>query len=202
VPASQVYGVRRRTWLGAVVPLRHRENQDAGNVGSILRSAAAFGFKQVLALKGTAALWSPKVLRAGMGAHFGLQLIEGLEATKRISDDIQQKSALALKTQHEILEASEKYRSVANRSSLLFFLITDLVKILSYYIYSLAAFQQIFFRGIKIWEMRQKIMMLHDAMCYLKGLVCLRLTRSLEDCGPVHLLDMTLRGIKTNRLRR
>jgi RNA methyltransferase, TrmH family len=53
--------------------------QDAGNVGSILRSAGAFGFRQVLALKGTAALWSPKVLRAGMGAHFGLTLIEGLE---------------------------------------------------------------------------------------------------------------------------
>ena len=50
--------------------------QDAGNVGSILRSAAAFGFKQVVALSGTAALWSPKVLRAGMGAHFGLRLVE------------------------------------------------------------------------------------------------------------------------------
>ena len=53
--------------------------QDAGNVGSILRSAAAFGFGQVLALKGTAALWAPKVLRAGMGAHFGLRLIESAE---------------------------------------------------------------------------------------------------------------------------
>jgi TrmH family RNA methyltransferase len=53
--------------------------QDAGNVGSILRSAAAFGFAQVIALKGTAALWSPKVLRAGMGAHFGLRLVEGAE---------------------------------------------------------------------------------------------------------------------------
>jgi len=52
--------------------------QDAGNVGSIVRSAAALGVAQVLALKGTAALWSPKVLRAGMGAHFGLQLREGL----------------------------------------------------------------------------------------------------------------------------
>ena len=51
--------------------------QDAGNVGSILRSAAAFGFKQVVALQETAALWSPKVLRAGMGAHFGLLLHEG-----------------------------------------------------------------------------------------------------------------------------
>jgi TrmH family RNA methyltransferase len=50
--------------------------QDAGNVGSILRSAAAFGFRQVVAVKGTAALWSPKVLRAGMGAHFALDLIE------------------------------------------------------------------------------------------------------------------------------
>lgn len=53
--------------------------QDAGNVGTILRSAGAFGFRQVLAMKGTAALWSPKVLRAGMGAHFGLRLVEGLE---------------------------------------------------------------------------------------------------------------------------
>ena len=53
--------------------------QDAGNVGAILRSAAAFGFTQVLALKGTVALWSNKVLRAGMGAHFGLHLVEGIE---------------------------------------------------------------------------------------------------------------------------
>jgi TrmH family RNA methyltransferase len=52
--------------------------QDAGNVGNILRSAAAFGFTQIIAIKGTAALWSPKVLRAGMGAHFGLQLVEAV----------------------------------------------------------------------------------------------------------------------------
>jgi TrmH family RNA methyltransferase len=58
--------------------------QDAGNVGSILRSAGAFGVRQVLALKGTVALWSPKVVRAGMGAHFGLRLVEGLGA-----DDLQ-----------------------------------------------------------------------------------------------------------------
>jgi TrmH family RNA methyltransferase len=53
--------------------------QDAGNVGSILRSAAALGVRQVLARKGTAALWSPKVLRAGMGAHFALNLVEQLD---------------------------------------------------------------------------------------------------------------------------
>lgn len=53
--------------------------QDAGNVGTVLRLASAFGFEQVLALKGTAALWSPKVLRAGMGAHWALNLVEALE---------------------------------------------------------------------------------------------------------------------------
>lgn len=54
--------------------------QDPGNVGSILRSAAAFGFDQVVALKETAALWSPKVVRAGMGAQFRLHLIEVADA--------------------------------------------------------------------------------------------------------------------------
>ena len=53
--------------------------QDPGNVGSVLRSAAAFGFTQAIALVGTAALWAPKVVRAGMGAHFGLRLVEGAE---------------------------------------------------------------------------------------------------------------------------
>jgi TrmH family RNA methyltransferase len=53
--------------------------QDPGNVGSVLRSAAAFGFTQAIALLGTAALWSPKVVRAGMGAHFGLRLVEGAD---------------------------------------------------------------------------------------------------------------------------
>lgn len=51
--------------------------QDAGNTGSILRSAAALGFVQVLAMKGSAALWGSKVVRAGMGAHFALRLVEG-----------------------------------------------------------------------------------------------------------------------------
>jgi TrmH family RNA methyltransferase len=51
--------------------------QDAGNVGSILRSAAAFGFTQVIAITGCAHLWSSKVLRAGMGAHHLLDLYEG-----------------------------------------------------------------------------------------------------------------------------
>lgn len=50
--------------------------QDPGNVGSILRTAAAAGVDQVWLSSGCADAWSPKVLRAGMGAHFLLPLIE------------------------------------------------------------------------------------------------------------------------------
>ena len=74
-------------WQGATSSVRDGEPtvvldrlQDAGNVGTILRSAAAFGFTQVVALTGTAALWSTKVVRAGMGAHFGLHLVEQADA--------------------------------------------------------------------------------------------------------------------------
>jgi TrmH family RNA methyltransferase len=48
--------------------------QDAGNVGAILRSANAFGVSDVLLAAGCADPWSPKVLRAAMGAHFSLRL--------------------------------------------------------------------------------------------------------------------------------
>jgi TrmH family RNA methyltransferase len=73
--------------------------QDPGNVGTILRSAAALGIRQVLALKGSAALWSPKVLRAGMGAHFALALHEGL-APERLDDLVRRGLALVATSSH------------------------------------------------------------------------------------------------------
>jgi RNA methyltransferase, TrmH family len=51
--------------------------QDPGNLGSILRTAAAAGVRQVLLAPGCVFAWSPKVLRAGQGAHFGLSIHEG-----------------------------------------------------------------------------------------------------------------------------
>ncbi len=54
--------------------------QDPGNVGSILRTCAAVGVGRVLTSPGTAFCWSPKVLRAGMGAHFHLDIHEGVDA--------------------------------------------------------------------------------------------------------------------------
>ncbi|MGB9110499.1 MAG: RNA methyltransferase [Telluria sp.] len=53
--------------------------QDPGNVGSILRSAGAAGIKQVWCGPGTAFCWSPKVLRAAMGAHFVLEIFENAD---------------------------------------------------------------------------------------------------------------------------
>lgn len=53
--------------------------QDPGNLGSILRSAAAAGIRQIYCSEGSASAWSPKVLRAGMGAHFILDIFEGVD---------------------------------------------------------------------------------------------------------------------------
>jgi RNA methyltransferase, TrmH family len=53
--------------------------QDPGNLGSILRSAAAAGIASVYCSPGTVFAWSPKVLRAGMGAHFGLEIHEHVD---------------------------------------------------------------------------------------------------------------------------
>jgi TrmH family RNA methyltransferase len=78
-------------WMGAVLTLPSAVSlqanqpsvvldrlQDPGNAGSILRSAAAFGFTQVITTPGTVAMWSAKVVRAAMGAHFGVNLFESV----------------------------------------------------------------------------------------------------------------------------
>ncbi|XP_009468439.1 PREDICTED: RNA methyltransferase-like protein 1 [Nipponia nippon] len=53
--------------------------RDPGNLGTILRSAAGAGCEKVLLTKGCVDPWEPKVLRAGMGAHFRLPIIANLD---------------------------------------------------------------------------------------------------------------------------
>lgn len=50
--------------------------QDAGNLGSILRTSAAAGIVDIFLSPGCAQAWSPRVLRAAMGAHFQLRIHE------------------------------------------------------------------------------------------------------------------------------
>lgn len=50
--------------------------QDPGNIGAIMRSAAAFGIGRVVLDRGCADAWSPRALRAGAGGHFALGIAE------------------------------------------------------------------------------------------------------------------------------
>lgn len=53
--------------------------QDPGNLGSILRSTAAAGLEEVYLSEQAVQAWSPRVLRAGMGAHFALRIYERVD---------------------------------------------------------------------------------------------------------------------------
>jgi TrmH family RNA methyltransferase len=53
--------------------------QDPGNLGTILRTTSAAGLRDVHISPGSADAWSPKVLRAGMGAHFALRIHEQVD---------------------------------------------------------------------------------------------------------------------------
>ncbi|OZI74729.1 TrmH family RNA methyltransferase [Bordetella genomosp. 12] len=53
--------------------------QDPGNVGTLLRTCAAAGIRQAFLATGSAAAWSPKVLRSGQGAHFALEIHEHVD---------------------------------------------------------------------------------------------------------------------------
>ena len=60
--------------------------QDPGNVGTLLRSAAAAGARHVLLSPGCAFAWSLKTVRAAMGAHFSLNIVEGIDLAAFLAD--------------------------------------------------------------------------------------------------------------------
>jgi len=60
--------------------------QDAGNVGAILRSAAAFNLRSAVLGPGCADVWSPKVLRAAAGAHFAMNLLANADLASALRD--------------------------------------------------------------------------------------------------------------------
>ncbi len=63
--------------------------QDPGNAGTILRTAAACGLSSVYTSATTVSMWSPKVLRSAMGAHFNVGIRED-QSIQELFDHAQQ----------------------------------------------------------------------------------------------------------------
>ena len=77
-----------------------------------------------------------------------IALIENLEDSKRISSEISVKVEIAKVTEAKINETSELYRPAASRGALIYFLLSDLPKIHSFYKYSLESFIDVINRAI------------------------------------------------------
>ena len=75
--------------------------QDPGNLGSILRSALGAGLREVFLSSGTVFAWSPKVIRAGMGAHFHLAIHENVD----LRQVCERANGLLIATQSNALES-------------------------------------------------------------------------------------------------
>lgn len=83
--AAEIPIPKAKAELGKIASCLFLEGiQDAGNIGTMLRSAAAFGVRQAVLGPGCADAWSPKVLRAGMGAHFALDIVESADLAAAI----------------------------------------------------------------------------------------------------------------------
>lgn len=78
--------------------------QDPGNLGSILRSAAAANVRHVLLSKGCVFAWSPRVIRAAMGAHFLLNIYERQNLTEALGKFRGVKLATALSAKQSVYD--------------------------------------------------------------------------------------------------
>lgn len=83
--------------------------QDPGNVGAILRTASAAGARGVYLSEGSASVWSPKVLRAGMGAHFSLDIYEGTDIRYLVEKAVFPVLATSLDAKRSIYDVDLKY---------------------------------------------------------------------------------------------
>lgn len=59
--------------------------QDVGNLGTMLRTAAAAGIREAWLDRQTTQAWSPKALRAGMGAQFQMRIVEACDLSAALA---------------------------------------------------------------------------------------------------------------------
>lgn len=120
-PVDAPSGVLAVIELPAAPPARALEDsvvvldgvQDPGNLGTILRTSAAAGVHDALLTEGCAQAWAPRVLRAGMGAHFVLRIHEHVDALARLAGFPGPKIATALGTGARALYDTDLDRAVA-----------------------------------------------------------------------------------------
>ena len=79
-----------------------------------------------------------------------IELIENLETSKRIAVEIKEKVEISKVTEVMINEASEAYWPAASRGALVFFLMNELYKVHSFYMFSLDSFVIVVNRAIDI----------------------------------------------------
>lgn len=79
-----------------------------------------------------------------------IELIESLEYSKKLSSEIKEKVEIAIETEKNINEASEAYRPAASRGALVYFLMSELYKIHSFYKFSLDSFVIVVKRAIDL----------------------------------------------------
>jgi TrmH family RNA methyltransferase len=73
IPTKKNLDLEQKKWL-------YLDNiSDPGNMGTILRSAGWFNYKHIAISSKSVDVYSPKVVRAGMGAHFGLSIYAGID---------------------------------------------------------------------------------------------------------------------------
>ena len=82
--------------------------QDPGNLGSILRSAAAANVKHVVLSKGCVFAWSPRVIRAAMGAHFLLDVYEQQDLISVVGNFKGKKVATTLRSKSSLYDIDLK----------------------------------------------------------------------------------------------
>jgi TrmH family RNA methyltransferase len=85
--------------------------RDPGNLGAVLRSAAAAGVQAAYLSTGCADVWSPKVLRGGMGAHFSLALIDHADLLRDMNAFDGQVVALCLGAEKSLYELDLRGRT-------------------------------------------------------------------------------------------
>ena len=94
----------REVPVDAALVLMLDEIQDPGNVGTLLRSAAAAGAGHAMLSAGCAFAWSPKVLRAAMGAHFALNIVERADLAAFVGRYRGQSVALAARGERSLYD--------------------------------------------------------------------------------------------------